>query len=132
MSEKNTMSDNSTEKQIKILCVDDQPDILEMYKLALEDIGKYKCIFANNGYKALEILTERNDIDLLLTDIEMPILRGDQLIAELEHKNISLKTIVISDSYLKKGLEKRKNVFAILEKPLMSDILFNTIKEALK
>ncbi|MDD3149335.1 MAG: response regulator [Candidatus Gastranaerophilales bacterium] len=131
MSEKNTMLDNSTKKRAKLLCVDDQPDILEMYKFALEELGPYECILAHNGYEALEILTKRADIDLILTDIEMPILRGDQLINELEQKNISLKTIVISDSYLKKGLHEKENVFAILDKPLTSDILLNTIKEAL-
>jgi DNA-binding NtrC family response regulator len=131
MSKENIISDNPSKIRQKILCVDDQEDILTMYKIALEEIGPYKCILAYNGYEALEILTERKDIDLILTDVEMHILRGDQLIEELEQKNISLKTIVISDSHLRKNLYERKNVFAVLGKPITVDVLFDTIKKAL-
>ena len=53
-----------------ILVVDDEPDIVELASAILEDAG-YRVLTARNGLGGLQAL-ERNDVDLLFTDIVMP------------------------------------------------------------
>lgn len=66
---------------LKIAVVEDEPFIQEMYKLKLELSG-YKAVTASNGVEGLEI-AERNKPDLILLDIKMPVMSGDEMLAKL-------------------------------------------------
>lgn len=84
----------------KLLFVDDEPKfeqiIRQRFRKEIKD-HEYDIRFARNGDEALKIID--SDLpDLLLTDIKMPALQMDgfSLIKTLKHKNIYLKTIVIS------------------------------------
>lgn len=56
---------------IKILAVDDEPDVLDMVRLFLTDQG-YHVLAAANGAQALDVLEHNPDVALLFTDIVMP------------------------------------------------------------
>ena len=61
--------------QFKILVVDDEPDLEHLVRQRMRrDVraGRYLFAFAHNGIEALEILNEDPDIDMVLTDINMP------------------------------------------------------------
>ena len=58
----------------RILCVDDEPAILETYEILLVPNG-YEVIKGQNGQEALEKLKEER-IDLVLMDVKMPKLDG--------------------------------------------------------
>jgi len=60
-----------------ILVVDDQPQLLESIRMTLELAG-YQVRTARTGIEALTVL-QAQQIDLILTDIEMPQLDGYQL-----------------------------------------------------
>lgn len=61
-----------------ILCVDDNEQSLSIRKILLETRG-YRVLTSNNGRQALELI-ERGGVDLLLTDLVMPELDGNELI----------------------------------------------------
>ena len=61
----------------KILLVDDDPVIRELACAKLSDAG-YQPLLAENGAAALKVL-RANDIDLVISDIEMPIMDGFEL-----------------------------------------------------
>lgn len=61
-----------------ILVVDDQPELCEVLCLLLHRSG-YRVLTANGGERAKQIASENTDIDLLLTDVEMPFMSGDEL-----------------------------------------------------
>ncbi|MBM3236960.1 response regulator [Candidatus Poribacteria bacterium] len=66
-----------------ILIVDDVPDI----RLMMEDylLDKYEVLTASNGVEALEIIVEnRDNIDLVITDIRMPRMDGMSLLKEIK------------------------------------------------
>lgn len=63
-------------KTMRVLVVDDEPDMREMHKLALETAG-CMCDTAENGHDAL-ILCAINDYDLILMDCAMPVMDGCQ------------------------------------------------------
>ncbi len=64
-------------KEMSILVVDDQPDLVENIGLTLEGAG-YTVLAASDGVEALEILASE-PVDLILADIAMPRLNGYQL-----------------------------------------------------
>ena len=61
-------------KQTTILAVDDDEDVLNLYRLHAEDQG-YKTIVSNSAMEALEILTQAK-VDLIISDVLMPELDG--------------------------------------------------------
>ncbi len=89
----------------KILAVDDDILNLELIKAIFEEEKDIKVLFAKNGKEALNIL-EKEDIDLILLDLAMPVLNGFDLlkIIRKEKKLETLPIIVItanSDEKLK-------------------------------
>ncbi len=59
----------------KILIVDDEPDIREILELLLKSNG-YKVFSAADGERALKLATEKDDLDLIILDIMMPVEDG--------------------------------------------------------
>ncbi len=66
---------------MSILIVDDDQDYRTFLKLALEEMG-HSVIEADCGKRALEVLAEE-DIDVLLLDLYMPEMGGDEVLARL-------------------------------------------------
>lgn len=83
----------------KILVVDDEPDletlIRQKFRKSIKE-SQYDFVFAENGRHALDVLSEDNQIDLVLTDINMPEMDGLTLLARLNEKNYFLKSVIVS------------------------------------
>jgi len=79
-----------------VLVVDDSPSIRTFIRLILEN-ANYSVCEASNGEEGIEVYEESDNIDLIITDIFMPIKSGLELVVELreEHKDINI--IVLSD-----------------------------------
>jgi len=83
----------------KILVVDDEADLETLVKQKFrkkirENI--YEFIFARNGEEALEIVREHPDLDIILSDINMPIMDGLTLLSRLPEANPLLKAVMVS------------------------------------
>jgi two-component system chemotaxis response regulator CheY len=65
-----------------ILVVDDSPTIRKFVSLALEGMG-YKVLTAADGMEVLEKLAQNDNIDLIITDLNMPNVDGFELIRTL-------------------------------------------------
>lgn len=65
----------------KIVIVEDTPTLAEIYKTRLEIIG-YECHVAHDGEIALELI-ERIKPDLVLLDLMIPKISGDQVLAKM-------------------------------------------------
>lgn len=79
-----------------ILIADDEPnqlDILEDY--LRKNFPKVNIITCSNGCEALTIIKEK-DIDILITDIKMPILDGISLIKKIKDLQIPIEIVLIS------------------------------------
>lgn len=84
---------------IKILITDDEPDLeillRQHFRRELQQ-GVYDFRFALNGAEALRLLQQQSDIDILLTDINMPVMDGLTLLARLSELNRPIQTVVVS------------------------------------
>ena len=83
----------------KILVVDDEADLELLVKQKFrrkirENI--YEFIFAQNGEEALLKVSENPDIDIILSDINMPVMDGLTLLSRLPEANPMLKAVVVS------------------------------------
>ena len=90
-----------TREPTRILIVDDEPDIELMMRQKMRRKvrkGLYELEFALNGREALEKLDNggAGGIDMVVTDINMPIMNGLELLSELAKHHPGLKSIVVS------------------------------------
>ena len=84
-----------------ILVVDDEPDVEMLIKMKFRtkiSNGDLAFKFAANGVQALEILDTHSDINLIFTDINMPVMDGLTLLSRIK-KNESLPKVVVISAY---------------------------------
>ncbi|MEG4444736.1 response regulator [Microcoleus sp. AT9_B5] len=120
----------------KILFVDDEPDLESLIsqkfrkKIRAEE---YQVFFAYNGLEALAKLQEQPDIDIVLTDINMPVMDGIVLLGKLNQIDSLVKTIVISAYGDLGNIRKAMNAgaFDFLTKPINFQDLEITINKTL-
>jgi len=78
------------EKKIKVLCIEDEPQMIDLIRLILESKG-YEVLGAEGGREGLELMRKERP-DLLLLDLLMPEMDGGdvfpQMKAEVELKDI--------------------------------------------
>ncbi len=79
---------------MKILVVDDEKNILKLYKAELEDEG-YSVISANSGAEALEIFSSENP-DIVTLDILMPDMDGIHVLRLMKEKNPKIPVIMLT------------------------------------
>jgi len=83
----------------RIMVVDDEPDlevlITQKYRRKIRS-KELEFVFACNGVDALDKLENNGEIDIVLTDINMPEMDGLTLLANIQEKYPSLKSVIVS------------------------------------
>src|SRR2546430_11870405 len=83
----------------RILIVDDEPDlehlVRQKFRQQVRD-GRLVFTFAHNGEEALHMLSGDPSIDVVLSDINMPVMDGLTLLTKLNEVNRLLKTVMVS------------------------------------
>lgn len=83
----------------KILVVDDESDLEILIKQKFRQKirqNEYEFIFALNGRQALEQLTQHKDVELVLSDINMPEMDGLTLLSKISETNSLLRSVIVS------------------------------------
>lgn len=78
----------------KILCIEDEPDIQKLLRIALNCRGCYQVVTADNGLAGLE-LAEKENFDLIVLDALMPVMDGYETCKRLKENPATKKIPVI-------------------------------------
>ena len=76
----------------EMLIVDDEPRLLRVLRLGMPEHG-FNVLTASNGQEALKILFDK-PVDVVVTDVRMPVMDGVELIYEMERLDIKLPIVV--------------------------------------
>ena len=121
-------------EKIKILIVDDEPDILEILKLNLQSEG-YKVSTAENGKKALKKVDKINP-DLIILDLMMPIMDGIETCERLRLDSRYKNTLIM---FLTARAEDYSQIAALdvgaddyITKPVKPRVFLSKIKSLLR
>lgn len=123
---------------IKILSVDDEAPLellMKQYFRRKIRNGEYEFFFAHNGLEALAILYNNPDIEIILSDINMPEMDGLTLLAKVnEMRNPALRVIMVSAYGDMKNIRQAMNngAFDFATKPIDMDDLSLTIEKAIE
>ena len=122
---------------VKILSVDDEMDLellLTQYFRRKIRKGEYEFVFAHNGLEALTMMVKHPDIEIILSDINMPEMDGLTLLAKInEMRNPALKVIMVSAYGDMGNIRQAMNngAFDFATKPIDLDDLSVTIEKAI-
>jgi len=116
-----------------VLAVDDDQTMLDLLEEVLRPLG-YKVLFATSGEEALEMAeTHRHEIDLLLTDVILPGIKGQELAQQLLTKcpgvNVLFMSGYLCPSMAHSDAEQRFEAF--IQKPFAPNALLRKIRKLL-
>jgi adenylate cyclase len=120
----------------KILAVDDEPDfellIRQRFRRQIRD-EEFDFRFAHHGEEALAALSTEPDIELMLLDINMPVMDGLTLLNELRERQLAVQAIIVSAYGDMTNLRTAMNrgAFDFVTKPVDLSDLEITVRKAL-
>lgn len=121
----------------KIMVVDDESDLEMLIKQKFRQKireREYEFVFAGNGRLALQTLSEQQDIELILSDINMPEMDGLTLLSKINEQNALLRTVIISAYGDMQNIRAAMNLgaFDFITKPIDFTDLEVTVAKTLK
>jgi PAS domain S-box-containing protein len=115
-------------KELTILVAEDE-EYNMMYINELFSQTKFKVIEADNGKKAVELFKKHPEIDLVLMDIKMPIMNGNEAMKEIKQQQPNLPIIALSAFAMESDKEAslKEGFNDYLTKPINKKLLFEAI-----
>jgi two-component system response regulator HydG len=113
---------------IPVLVVDDDREYLEALADRLESQG-YRVAMAANGAEALEEIS-RHPPSVVVTDVEMPIMDGRELLARARARDGQLPVVVVTAESSPANDPLLDGAFRVIKKPVDPDALEAAISEA--
>lgn len=120
----------------RVLVVDDEPDletlISQKFRRQIRE-NELEFLFAGDGEQALSVLGEHSDIDMVITDINMPGMDGLTLLRHLKDFDGQLRAVVVSAYGDMANIRTAMNrgAFDFVTKPIQFDDLEITLKKTL-
>jgi two-component system cell cycle sensor histidine kinase/response regulator CckA len=112
------------EKQpIRILAVDDEPGVLALVRRCLADDERVTLVEASGGTEALEQVAKGAAFDLLIADLRMPEMEGDEMARRVRLADPDVKVLYLT-SHADRLFEAKQQLWAeeaYLDKPFTRD-----------
>jgi signal transduction histidine kinase/FixJ family two-component response regulator len=124
-----------------IICVDDEPTVLESLKIELKRVLGDSCLVetADGGEEALELIDELQEeeyeVALVVVDYIMPDIKGDELLREIHARSPHTLNIMISgqaDLQAVSNAIREAKLFRYIAKPWQPDDLKSSVIEAIQ
>ncbi|MEW6187457.1 MAG: response regulator [Thermodesulfobacteriota bacterium] len=121
-----------------ILIVDDSPTLQASLSFCLENAG-YQILQAENGQKGLEVLAglkeQEKSIDLIITDINMPVMDGIRFIREVKKTSFRFVPVLVLSTETERSLKdqaKEAGAAGWLHKPFRPEQLLWVVKKFIR
>jgi len=110
-----------------ILLVEDEPAVRGLFAMSLRKDG-YFVMEASNGAEALAVVEQAGRVDLVVTDVVMPIMKGTELATRLRVPYPELRFIFVSGNVVHEKLEPNS---VLLRRPFVRQDLVKKVSELL-
>ncbi|NMO13352.1 response regulator [Pyxidicoccus fallax] len=122
-------------QQIRALVVDDSQAMRRSIMYALQRINGMVCTEAQDGAEGLKKLTQGR-FDLVLTDINMPLMDGLKLISHIrqatDHRHVPIVVITTESAAADRERALKLGASAYLVKPVQAKVVMDTVRDLLK
>ncbi|MDI6853992.1 MAG: response regulator [Deltaproteobacteria bacterium] len=117
----------------RILAVDDELDMLTLLKMMVEGYTDHQVSITNNPMEASELL-DKEQFDLVLTDLKMPGMDGMELLEAAKKKDEDLLVMVITAYGSLESAEEAmaKGAFDFITKPFRKEQILLAIDKAMR
>lgn len=95
-------------KNLKLLFVEDEEDLVSIISDTLTKLGA-NFLIAKNGKDGLELFKNNADIDVVITDINMPIMNGLEMIKEIRELS-NVEVVIMSAHTESEYIDKSKEL----------------------
>jgi len=115
-----------------VLIVDDEEMVRRTASAALERYG-YRTLFAANGREAVEIYRREPDIALVLLDLTMPVMSGEETLRQLQAIRREVRVLLTSGYNEAEAVQRfaGKGLSGFLQKPFTAASLAERVKQAM-
>ncbi len=129
----NTETSHQELPNYKILITEDVETNYQLIKTVLDKKG-IKHVWAKNGVQAIKKFKENKDIDLILMDIQMPIMNGIEASEKIKKLNPNIPIIALTAfvSEIMSEADVKKNFDDFLHKPILPNKIIRVIKTVMK
>ena len=117
----------------RILIVEDDADMRELLEEILSDAGFETVLAANGRFALAHVESEQERIDLVVTDVQMPELKGDELLAKIRQTRSDAPVIIITAfGSVENAVEMvKRGAYSYLTKPFATRDLLEVVRAAL-
>ncbi len=120
-------------RPFRVLLVDDEPNILDVFKEFCEITDSVEVDLSHNGLDAIQKIA-KNDYDLVTMDLIMPEMAGVEAVAKIRETKPHLPIIIITGNATDRLINQAgiKGAGALLHKPVMLEEFVNEVAAALQ
>lgn len=121
-----------TLSSINVLYVDDEPINLELFKIVFRK--HFNVLVADSGFEGLKILETNSDIDVVISDMKMPLMSGLEFIKTAHQINSTILFYLLSGYTITEEIEQAINkglVKGYIQKPFEKSSIIDNLKEQL-
>ena len=116
-----------SQRQLKILIVDDSPAVVDILAQLCEFLG-HEVVCAKDGAEGLILLHTETDIDMVFTDYKMPKMNGAEMTKRINARYQDLPVVLVTGSVVVTDSELESAGFdAVVHKPFELKIIADSI-----
>jgi CheY-like chemotaxis protein len=119
-------------RRISVLAVDDEPGLLRIVTRVLGEVSGYHVVTAGGGVEALQTF-ERERFDVVVADLMMPDIKGDEMVRRLRHRAPDVRVLYVT-GFVDALFKDRPLLWdgeAFLEKPFRAEALLEAVAHLL-
>ncbi len=117
----------------KILIIDDEPDMLIMLEMLITDKTPHEVVSTNNPLEIEELLS-KNEFNLVITDLKMPMMDGIEILEMVKNKDADIPVIVITAFGTLEAAEEavHRGAYDFITKPFRKEQILVALERALE